>query len=205
MRSFSIAFCVAASVVCFAQQPAVAPAAAQVPAEPGLYAVIDTSMGAIVTKLFDDKAPMTVQNFVALSKGTKAALNSKGVLVKRPFYNGLTFHRVIKGFMIQTGDVNATGSSSCGFPNLRDEIDKTLNFKEPGRLAMANTGRPNTAGCQIFITVAPADYLTGMYTIFGQVVSGQDVADKISQVPTSRDDKPVTPVIVKSVTIVKKP
>jgi peptidyl-prolyl cis-trans isomerase A (cyclophilin A) len=103
--------------------------------------------------------------------------------------------------MIQTGDVNATGSSPCGIPNLRDEIDPTLNFSEPGRLAMANTGRPNTGACQIFITVGKADYLKGMYTIFGQVVSGQEVADKISQVPTVKDDKPLVPVILKSVTI----
>jgi peptidyl-prolyl cis-trans isomerase A (cyclophilin A) len=199
MRLFTLAFCTA---ICFAQTPATPPVA--LPAEPGLYAIFDTSLGQIVAKLYEDKAPATVQNFTALARGTKAALNNKNVLVKRPFFNGLTFHRVIKGFMIQTGDVNATGSSKCGFPNLKDEIDKSLNFKEPGRLAMGNTGSPNTAGCQIFITVAPADYLTGMYTIFGQVVSGQDVADKISQVPTSRDDKPVTPVILKSVTIQRK-
>jgi peptidyl-prolyl cis-trans isomerase A (cyclophilin A) len=210
MRLLTLTFLVAGSVACFGQQktapaaPAPAAPPVELPAEPGLYAVFDTSMGAIVAKLYEDKAPITVQNFTALARGTKAALNSKDVLVKRPFYNGLTFHRVIKGFMIQTGDPHATGTSKCGFPNLRDEIDKSLNFKEPGRLAMANTGSPNTGGCQIFITVGPADYLTGMYTIFGQVVSGQDVADRISQVPTAREDKPVTPVIIKSVTVQRK-
>jgi peptidyl-prolyl cis-trans isomerase A (cyclophilin A) len=181
-----------------------APPPAEVSGEPGLYATFNTSMGQIVVKLFEDKAPATVKNFVALATGTKATLDAKGALVKRHYYDGLTFHRVIKGFMIQTGDVKATGSTPCGIPNQKDEIDHTLNFKEPGMLAMANTGRPNTGACQIFITVGRPDYLTGMYTIFGQVVAGQDVADKISQVPTVRDDKPLAPVIVKTVTIQRK-
>lgn len=190
-----------AAVTCLAQTPA----PAELPAEPGLYAIFDTSMGQIVARLYEDKAPATVKNFVALATGTKATLDKKGALVKRHYYDGLTFHRVIKRFMIQTGDVNATGSSPCGIPNLRDEIDPSLNFREPGRLAMANTGRPNTGACQIFITVGTPDYLTGMYTIFGQVVSGQDVADKISQVPTVQNDKPLVPVTIKTVTIQRKP
>ena len=174
------------------------------PADPGLYAVFDTSMGAIVVKLFDDKAPNTVKNFVALAEGTKAALNKAGVLTKHPYYNGLTFHRVIKGFMIQTGDIRGTGTSACGFPDIKDEIDPSLHFDEPGRLAMANTGRPNSGGWQVFITVGKPTYLDGMYTIFGQVVSGQDVATRISVVPTVPEDKPAIPVVVKSVKIIRK-
>jgi peptidyl-prolyl cis-trans isomerase A (cyclophilin A) len=202
MRFFnSIAVCLAAGLSCFAQTAPVT----DLPAEPGLYAIFDTSMGKIVARLFEDKAPGTVKNFVALATGTKATLDKKGAMTKRHYFDGLTFHRVIKGFMIQTGDVNATGSSPCGIPNIRDEIDPALNFKEPGRLAMANTGSRNSAACQIFITVGTPDYLTGMYTIFGQVVSGQDVADKISVVPANRDDKPLVPVIVKTVTIQRKP
>jgi peptidyl-prolyl cis-trans isomerase A (cyclophilin A) len=197
--SIAVGFLVALTAV------AQTPAPAETPVEPGLYATFNTSMGPIVVRLFEDKAPLTVKSFVALATGTKATLDKKGVMTKRRYYDGLTFHRVIKGFMIQTGDVNATGNSPCGIPNLKDEIDPSLNFKEPGRLAMANTGRPNTGACQIFITVGKPDYLTGMYTIFGQVVSGQDVADKISQVPTVRDDKPLVPVIVKTVTIQRKP
>jgi peptidyl-prolyl cis-trans isomerase A (cyclophilin A) len=189
-----------AALACFAQ----APTPVELPAEPGLYAIFDTSMGQIVVRLYEDKAPVTVKSFVALATGTKASLDKKGVMVKRHYYDGLTFHRVIKRFMIQTGDVNASGSSPCGIPNLKDEIAPSLNFKEPGRLAMANTGRPNTGACQIFITVGTPDYLTGMYTIFGQVVSGQDVADKISQVPTMQNDKPLVPVIVKTVRIQRK-
>jgi len=185
--------------ICVAQTPQ-----PDVPADPGLYAIFDTSAGRIITKLYEDKAPNTVKNFVALATGTKATLDKKGVLTRRHYYDGLTFHRVIKGFMIQTGDVNATGSSPCGIPNIKDEIDPSLNFKQPGVLAMANTGRPNTGACQIFITVGTPDYLTGMYTIFGQVVAGQDVADKISKVATGANDKPAFPVTVKSVTIQKK-
>jgi peptidyl-prolyl cis-trans isomerase A (cyclophilin A) len=201
MRRLAFAsFTLAGLAVCFAQTPP----PADLPSGPGLYAIFDTSAGRIITKLYDDKAPNTVKNFVALATGTKATLDKKGALTKRRYYDGLTFHRVIKGFMIQTGDVNATGSSLCGFPDIKDEIDPSLNFKAPGVLAMANKGSPNTGGCQIFITVGSPDYLTGKYTIFGQVVSGQDVADKISQVPTIANDKPATPVILKTVTIRKQ-
>ncbi len=195
----SIVLCLAAGFAGLAQQPS----APELPGT-GLYATFDTSMGQIVARLYEDKAPNTVKNFVALARGTKATLDKKGAMTARHYYNGLTFHRVIKGFMIQTGDVNATGSSPCGIPNLKDEIDRSLNFKEPGVLAMANTGRPNSGACQIFITVANADYLTGMYTIFGQVVKGQDVADAISKVPTGANDKPIVPVVVKAVTIVRQ-
>jgi peptidyl-prolyl cis-trans isomerase A (cyclophilin A) len=197
MRWLALAAIVA---ICSAQTPA----PPDVPADPGLYAVFDTSAGRIITRLYEDKAPNTVKNFVALATGTKATLDKKGALTKRHYYDGLTFHRVIKGFMIQTGDVNATGSSPCGIPNIKDEIDPSLNFKQPGVLAMANTGRPNTAACQIFITVGSPDYLTGMYTIFGQVVAGQDVADKIYKVATGPGDKPAFPVTVKAVTIQRR-
>jgi peptidyl-prolyl cis-trans isomerase A (cyclophilin A) len=181
------------------------PPPADAPSEPGLYATFDTSSGPIVVRLFEDKAPNTVKNFVALATGTKATLDKNGAMVKRHYYDGLQFHRVIKGFMIQTGDVKATGSTPCGIPNQKDEIDPSLNFKEPGMLAMANTGRPNSGACQIFITVGNADYLTGMFTIFGQVVAGQDVADRISRVPTVTNDKPLIPVTIKTVTIQRKP
>lgn len=201
MRPFHvIALCLAAASSGAAQQAAAPP----LPAEPGLYAVFDTSMGRMVARLYEDKAPNTVKNFVALARGQKATLDKKGAMTARRYYNGLTFHRVIKGFMIQTGDVNGTSSSPCGIPNLKDEIDRSLDFKKPGVLAMANTGIPNSGACQIFITVANADYLTGMYTIFGQVVEGQEVADAISKVPTGANDKPLVPVVVKTLTIERK-
>src|SRR5580698_3165160 len=127
-----IAFSAAALTICAAQTPAPsAPAAAEVPATPGLYATFDTSLGQIVVELYEKSAPQTVKNFVDLSKGVKAANNKTNVMTKRPYYNGLTFHRVIKGFMIQTGDVNASGSSDCGV-HLRDEIDPALKFDTVG-------------------------------------------------------------------------
>jgi cyclophilin family peptidyl-prolyl cis-trans isomerase len=193
-------FAVVATLAC-----AQTPAPSDVPDEPGLYAVFETSMGRIVTRLFEDKAPNTVKNFIALAAGTKAAFDKNNAMVKRHYYDGLTFHRVMKGFMIQTGDVKGTGSTPCGIAKMKDEIDPELNFKEPGRLAMANTGTPNSAACQIFITVGRPDYLTGTFTIFGQVVAGQEVADKISVVPTVKDNKPLVPVTIKTVTIQRKP
>jgi peptidyl-prolyl cis-trans isomerase A (cyclophilin A) len=183
--------------------PAPAPPDVELPAEPGFYAIFDTSMGAIVAQLFEAKAPLTVKNFVALANGTKPSANLAGAMVRKRYYDGLTFHRVIKGFMIQTGDIRGTSTSDCGVAHLKDEIDPELKFDTVGRLAMANTGSPNTAACQFFITVGKPAYLNGQYTIFGQVVTGQDVADKISQVPAT-GDKPVVPVKVKSITFKRK-
>jgi cyclophilin family peptidyl-prolyl cis-trans isomerase len=160
-------------------------------------------MGSIVAQLFEDKAPQTVKNFVALANGTKPSANTAGAMVRKRYYDGLTFHRVIKGFMIQTGDIRGTGTSDCGIAHLRDEIVPDLKFDQVGRLAMANTGSPNTGACQIFITVGKPAGLDGQYTIFGQVVDGQDVAVKISAVPTA-NEKPVLPVRLKSVTIKRK-
>ena len=119
---------------------------------PGLYATFDTSLGQIVAELYEDKAPLTVKNFAALAAGTKASANKAGVLGKTHYYDGLTFHRVIKGFMIQTGGTRGTGSTDCGIGHLRDEIDASLKFDTVGRLAMANTGSPNSGACQFFIT-----------------------------------------------------
>ena len=171
--------------------------------EPGLYATINTTMGTIVAVLYEKEAPVTVQNFVALARGTKAWKDPKsGAMVAKPLYNGVTFHRVIPNFMIQTGDPTGTGSHDCGF-KIKDEVVDTLKFDRPGRLGMANTGEPNSGGCQFFITQKPyasLDPPTGKYTIFGQVVEGQEVVDKIAVVPT-RQDKPITPVKVVSVTI----
>jgi peptidyl-prolyl cis-trans isomerase A (cyclophilin A) len=188
-------------ICCFALALAAFAQTANEPPGPGLYATFDTSMGTITARLLEAKAPVTVKNFVALAKGLKPSANKAGRLERKPFYNGLTFHRVMKGFMIQTGDVKGTGDSVCGVPTIPDEIDPDLKFDEPGRLAMANIGKPNTANCQIFITVGLAQHLDGDFTIFGQVVSGQDVADKISEVPTGEQDRPLEPVILKSVTI----
>jgi peptidyl-prolyl cis-trans isomerase A (cyclophilin A) len=174
----------------------------QAPRKFDLYAHINTSMGEIVAELFSDRNPGTVENFVALAEGKKPTLTRDGKLLERPFYNGLTFHRVIKGFMIQAGQVK--DGYPCGIASIRDEIDSARSFISPGMLAMANAGRPNSASCQFFITVTPQKPMDGLYTIFGQVASGQDVADAISNVPV-KGEKPVTPVIIKSVTIERRP
>ena len=181
-------------------------ASAQValPDEPGLYAVLKTSRGTMVALLYDDKTPLTVANFTALARGEKQTLDKRGKPAKRPYFDGLTFHRIIKGFMIQGGDIKGTGAGNCGVLMVPDEFDKSLSFEYPGRLAMANTGRPNTGNCQFFITVGRPTHLDGKHTIFGQVMIGMEVAMAIATVRTGPDDRPVTPVIIESVTVVRK-
>jgi peptidyl-prolyl cis-trans isomerase A (cyclophilin A) len=172
--------------------------------EPGLYAIFNTSMGQIIAILYEKEAPVTVQNFTALARGTKPWKDPKtGAMVAKPLYNGVTFHRVIPDFMIQTGDPTATGAHECGF-TIKDEIVPTLKYDRPGRLGMANLGTPHTGACQFFITDKPYPSLdppNGTYTIFGQVVDGMEVVDKIDHVPTGANNKPVTPVKLTSVTI----
>jgi len=184
------------------QEPPAQPAA---PArEPGLYATIQVShggqpMGNIVVKLYELESPITVRNFVDLARGRKAWTDPKtGARVRRPLYNGLTFHRVIPGFMIQGGD--PLGNGTGGTDVIKDEFHPTLKFDEPGRVAMANAG-PNTGSCQFFITEVPTPHLNGKHTIFGQVVEGQELVGKIARVPRDRNDKPLTPVVMTRVTI----
>lgn len=170
------------------------------PADPGEYAIFYTSMGEIVCRLLPKESPKTVANFVGLATGTKAWTNPEtGKQMRTPLYSGTTFHRVIPGFMIQGGDPVGTGEGSPGYA-FDDEIDPNLVFDKPGVLAMANSG-PNTNGSQFFITVAPAPHLNGHYSIFGQVVSGQEVADAIANVQRDENDKPLTPVTLKRVVI----
>ncbi|MBV8069672.1 MAG: peptidylprolyl isomerase [Acidobacteriaceae bacterium] len=174
------------------------------PSEPGLYAVIYTSMGNIVCRLFETKAPKTVANFVALASGTKTWTDPiTGKPRRAPLYSGTTFHRVIPGFMIQGGDPAGDGTGGPGY-EIKDEIEPNFSFDRPGILAMANHG-PDTNGSQFFITVAPATHLDGHYSAFGEVVSGQDVADAISNVPRNSDDKPLTPVKIMRIMIRKVP
>jgi len=158
-------------------------------------------MGNITARLFEKETPVTVRNFSALARGLKAWKDPKtGQMVRRPLYNNITFHRVIPNFMIQTGDPSGTGSGDCGF-TIKDEIVPSLKFDQPGRLGMANIGSPNTGACQFFITETAYPSLNGQYTLFGQVVEGQDVVNKIAHVPTGANDKPRTPVKLISVTI----
>ncbi|MDQ2842488.1 MAG: peptidylprolyl isomerase [Acidobacteriota bacterium] len=164
------------------------------PSEPGEYAVIYTSMGNIVCRLFGKEAPKTVANFVGLAKGTKQWTNpSTDKTMHTALYSGSSFHRVIPGFMIQGGDPVGTGEGSPGY-KFDDEIAPDRHFDKAGVLAMANSG-PNTNGSQFFITVGPAIHLEGNYSIFGEVVSGQDVADAISKVPRDEsNDRPIAAV-----------
>jgi len=177
--------------------------AAQLPAqpasrEPGLYATMTTTLGTIVLKLFEQESPITVRNFVHLAMGRKAWTDPKtGQEVRRPLYNGLTFHRVIPGFMIQGGD--PLGNGAGGTQAIKDEFHPSLKFDVAGRLAMANAG-PNTGSCQFFITDVPTPHLNGLHTIFGQVVEGMDVVKKIGATPRDDNDKPRTPVVIQSLT-----
>jgi cyclophilin family peptidyl-prolyl cis-trans isomerase len=205
VRSCELLFVVlAAALNSAAQTPPTAAPEADLPDAPGLYAVLDTSAGRMVALLYDDIAPVTVKNFVDLARGAKPTLDKKGKSVVRPYFNGLTFHRIIKGFMIQTGDVKGTGAGDCGVAAIRDELSRKVSFDNPGSLGMANTGKPNTNTCQFFITVGRATHLDGKHTIFGQIVSGQEVAVAISTVPTDSQDRPKNPVILRSVTIISK-
>ncbi|MDI1351309.1 MAG: peptidylprolyl isomerase [bacterium] len=164
-------------------------------------AIITTNQGTITCELFTKEAPKTVGNFEGLATGTKEFKDPKtGKMVKRPFYNDLIFHRVINGFMIQGGDPLGTGTGGPGYQFANENTH--ASFDKPGVLAMANAG-PDTNGSQFFITVAPTPSLQGGYNVFGQVISGQDIADKISNVPRDPQDKPLTPVIIKSITIQK--
>ncbi|RMG55711.1 MAG: peptidylprolyl isomerase [Acidobacteria bacterium] len=170
-----------------------------------LYATIETNMGTFEFELFPDKAPKTVANFVELAEGKKwwtHPLTRRRQ--KKRFYDGLTFHRVINGFIIQGGDPLGNGRGGPGY-KFEDEIVPDLKFDRPGRVAMANSG-PNTNGSQFFITLRALPKLNGKYTIFGQVVKGMNVVRRIARVPTDpRTDRPLKPVIMRKVTIKRVP
>ena len=144
----------------------------------GTYAIFETSQGNIVIKLFEKEAPKTVENFTGLAEGTKEFTNEKtGKKEKRPFYDGLIFHRVIPNFMIQGGCPHGSGMGGPGY-KFADEFHPSLKHSKPGKLSMANSG-PNTNGSQFFITVAPTPHLDNRHTIFGEIVEGQDVASRL--------------------------
>ena len=169
--------------------------------EAGLYVRFETTMGNITAKLFETETPLTVKNFVDLAEGRKAFKDpATGQMVRRPLYNGVTFHRVIPGFMLQTGDPTGTGAYDAGF-TIPDEFNPALKFDRPGRLGMANIGQKNTGSCQFFITEVPTPHLNNMHTIFGQVIEGQDLVPKIANVPRDQNDKPRTAVKITRVVI----
>ncbi len=168
--------------------------------EAGVYAILETSMGRMVCRLFADKAPRTVENFIELAEGRKEWTDpNTNEYVKRPFYNGLAFHRVIPDFMIQGGCPLGNGTGGPGF-EFEDEFHKDLKHDTPGVLSMANAG-PDTNGSQFFVTVAATPWLDNRHSVFGKIVEGLDVAVKISRVARDRNDKPRTPVVLEKVTI----
>ncbi|MGH9397203.1 MAG: peptidylprolyl isomerase [Terriglobia bacterium] len=168
---------------------------------PGLYAVFETTLGRFACRLFPEKAPVTVKNFVELAQGAKKWHNAaEKQWEERPYYNGLTFHRVIPKFMIQGGDYMGNGAGSVGY-KFEDEFARDLTFDRPGLLAMANAG-PNTNGAQFFITVEATPWLDRKHSIFGEIAEGHDVVNAICMTPRDVRDRPLKPVIIRRVEIV---
>jgi len=146
---------------------------------------METSLGEIRMEIFEDKVPKTAGNFLGL--------------VKKGFYNGLTFHRVIPGFMIQGGCPKGDGTGGPGY-EIPDEFHASLRHSGPGILSMANAG-PNTGGSQFFITLAATSWLDGKHAIFGKVTHGQDVLEKIAKAPRNASDRPNTPIRIVRATV----
>jgi len=167
------------------------------------YAVFTTSEGNFTVRLFEKDAPKTVANFIGLVEGTKEWTDPRtSEKVKKPYYNGLTFHRVIAGFMIQGGDPLGTGTGGPGY-KFADEFSPKLRHSKAGILSMANAG-PNTNGGQFFITLGPTAHLDNKHSVFGEVSEGMDVVEKIGNTKTTKPgDKPVKPITM-SIKIVRK-
>ncbi len=165
-----------------------------------VYAIVQTTMGDIRIKLFHDKARNTVNNFIGLALGRKESVDSTiRKKVKKPFYNGLTFHRVVPNFVIQTGDPLANGKGGPGF-GIDQEIVPELNFTYPGMVAMA-AAKPEKNGSQFFITLKDQNDLDGSFTIFGQVVDGFEVVKAIGSAKRDLFDKPVKDITIKNIKI----
>ena len=182
----------------------------------GIYAEIVTNNDTMVAKLFYDKVPLTVSNFIALAEGTHPMVNEK--FKGKKFYNGLTFHRIMNNFMIQGGDPEGSGMGGPGY-KFGSEFDITLKHDKPGILSMANSGGLNTNGSQFFITDAPTPWLdgydangdlkdctqpkVGCHSVFGEIVVGLDAADTISNLPVGQGNKPNEDVIIKEINIIR--
>lgn len=168
----------------------------------GMYAVFHTDLGVFVCKLFFQRVPLTVANFVGLAEGTRATIDPETrATVKKPFYDGLLFNRVVGGFLIQCGDPTGLGTGGPGY-RFRDEFDPGLRHDRPGILSMANRG-PNTNGSQFFITEKKVLSFDRRYSVFGRVVMGLDVVSAISSVPTN-EERPKEDVHLRSLKIVRR-
>jgi peptidyl-prolyl cis-trans isomerase A (cyclophilin A) len=167
------------------------------------FAKFDTTEGSFTVRLFDAEAPNTVANFVGLAEGTKEWTDPQtGQKKTAPFYDGIIFHRVIDGFMIQGGDPLGKGYGGPGY-KFSDEFHPSLKHNRDGLLSMANAG-PNTNGSQFFITLAPTPHLDNRHSIFGVVEDGMDVVKKIGKVRTGAQDRPVNDVVINKVIIERK-
>lgn len=168
--------------------------------EPGTYAKFDTTEGTFTILLYDKEAPNTVANFVGLAEGTKEWRDpATGQKRTGPYYDGVIFHRVIQGFMIQGGDPLGQGTGGPGY-TFGDEFHPKRRHDRAGILSMANAG-PNTNGSQFFITLEKTPHLDNRHSVFGEVVSGLDVVKRIGSVATGRQDRPIKPVVMNKVTI----
>lgn len=187
-----------------AQKPGAAePAGLRPAAGKEFIAVFETSMGVIKTRLFHDKAPKTVTNFIQLARGEKEWVDPQTLQkVKRPLYDGTIFHRVIPKFMIQGGDPKGNGTGGPGY-RFEDEFDPSLRFDKPGLLAMANSG-PNTNGSQFFITEEPTPWLSNRHTIFGEVIEGLELVKEMARVKRDTRDKPREDVVLTKLTIIEQ-
>jgi peptidyl-prolyl cis-trans isomerase A (cyclophilin A) len=166
-----------------------------------MFANIETTAGKIRIKLHGDKTPITVDNFVGLAEGTKEFTDPKtGKKEKRPYFDGVIFHRVVPGFVIQGGDPTGTGTGGPGY-KFKNEPHPELKHDKPGIVAMANAGR-DTNGSQFYITLAPLPSLDGGYTVFGEVVEGQKVVEAIANAPRS-GERPLDPAKIVKISIEK--
>ncbi|MBY0545877.1 MAG: peptidylprolyl isomerase [Candidatus Obscuribacterales bacterium] len=167
---------------------------------PGTYAKFVTTEGTFTAKLYTEEAPKTVANFVGLADGTKEWKDPKtGQAVKKPFYNGLIFHRIIAGFMLQGGCPIGQGTGGPGY-QFADEFHPKARHSKAGILSMANSG-PGTNGSQFFVTLGPTPHLDDKHSVFGEVVQGMDVVKKIGSVRTGAQDRPLKDVVMKQVVI----
>ncbi len=168
-----------------------------------VFAHFDTTLGKFTVELFEDKTPKTVANFTGLVEGTREWKHPKtGEKHKKPYYDGIVFHRVISGFMIQGGDPLGEGYGGPGY-QFEDEFHADLRHSRAGILSMANSG-PNTNGSQFFITLGPTPHLDRRHSVFGAVVEGLEVVQQIGKVKTGQADRPVTPVVMNKVTIERR-
>ena len=168
---------------------------------PGVYALFDTTQGNFTIKLYDDMAPNTVKNFIGLATGSKQWTHptTNESFQDTPYYNGIIFHRVISGFMLQGGDPGGTGMGGPGY-RFNDEFHPEARHSKAGILSMANAG-PNTNGSQFFVTLRPTPHLDNVHSVFGEVVDGMDVVMAIGSVPTGARDRPIEDVVMNNVTI----